>query len=398
MKSSRGFENYTTTEQARVKSDKSITAERLEELLEIADSAFRTSDVFRSKANMNGVNVEFRGNSLHQFEFWKLNWMAADESAPVHARIFSVQGVDDVEPSAYYCPDQHTAVFFNTEYYGQCKSWALGASAHILEDRSNTLSIHGASVDVGGKGVVIIAPTGTGKTTQSFRLMMRPEAKLMGDDWVYVPFPPSATGKARALTATQPEKCLYMRTETELGEAWLRDIFDGSKCENVVTEKRLCRHTVGDDGCAITKKRCVFNDGKSWCYYAFENARAMVPRELLMGPNKITDGMNVRLVILLERVPGNPQERRLASDEALEVLRKGEYMVRPGAGPEEMWGKIGREPYYNPYLLRLDPAKQDGYFRRMFSDFGVSCILLNTAHESVEQTHRRILGALGALD
>src|SRR5207244_13576067 len=173
--------NTTSTKPAkRHKNDPNYKFDRLREAAEKKLSLHS----FRSTANLNGVNIEFQGNSKHQYDFWTLNWHQASQSSPIHSRVISAIGVEGREPSAFYCPETHESLFFNTEYYGQCKSWALGMAAAILEQTKNTHSIHGACVDVGGKGVIIVAPTGTGKTTKAFKLMERPEGRLGGDDWV----------------------------------------------------------------------------------------------------------------------------------------------------------------------------------------------------------------------
>jgi hypothetical protein len=385
------LDNYATSSTARAKSDKNVPRQRFDELKEVAEKKLRSPGSFRSRANLNGVTVEFWGNSRHQYEFWNLNWHGA-KTESVDARIYSAYGVDGFEPSAYYCPETNNSIFFNTEYYGQCKSWALGMAAAVLEEKHNTHSIHGACVDVDGKGVIIVAPTGTGKTTQAFRLMQLPNGRIVGDDWVYINH--DEGDKLGYLVGRQPEKSLYMRTETQLREEWLRKTFDESKCENVVMRKTDCDFTEGGTGCKLNHDTCVFDEGQEWCYYAFGNSRALVPREKLYGASKIADEARIKLLVLLRRDEVSPNEVRLNADEAIQVLRKGEYMIRPGAGPKEMWGKMGQESWYNPYLLRLDHAKQEWFFRRMISTFGVRCILLNTRVEKIGETHQRILRAL----
>ena len=77
-------------------------------------------------------------------------------------------------------------IFFNTSYYGQLKSWVLGAVGRILAAEYGIHSIHGAGVEKGGKGVLYIAPTGTGKSTSSYGLMTYPNTRFHSDDWVYV--------------------------------------------------------------------------------------------------------------------------------------------------------------------------------------------------------------------
>ncbi|TMI20343.1 hypothetical protein E6H31_09630 [Candidatus Bathyarchaeota archaeon] len=354
------LDNYITSSTARVKSDKNVPRANFETVKAIAEKKLHEAQAARSKADLNGVTVEFYGNSKHQKDFWKLNWKEAPDSSHPDARIYSAYGVEGREPTAYYCPETHESVFFNTEYYGQCKSWALGMAAAIMEEKRNTHSIHGACVDVSGKGVIIVAPTGTGKTTQAFKLMELPGGRIVGDDWVYIDH--NEGEQLRHLVGRQPEKSLYMRTETQMSKPWLRKIFDKSKCENITTTKESCEFTEGLTGCKLTSGKCVFDEGLHWC--------------------------------LLRRDDKSPPEVHLDADGAIKVLRKGEYMVRPGAGPKEMWGKLASEPWYNPYLLLLDHARQEQFFRRMISKFDVKCILLNTGVDSIDGTHKRIISTL----
>jgi hypothetical protein len=386
------LDNYNTASTTRVKSDKNVPSGKFNELKRKAEKKLDSVESHRARANLNGVVVEFRGNSQHQYDFWKLNWNEARGASPADARIISAFGVEGFEPSAFYCPETQESLFFNTEYYGQCKSWALGMAAAVLEKTKNTHSIHGACVDVGGKGVVIVAPTGTGKTTQAFKLMEAPRGKIVGDDWVYIDH--TEGQKLGHLVGRQPEKSLYMRTESQLNKEWLRKLFDKNKCENVITSKSKCEFTVGATGCKLNDAKCVFDEGYQWCYYAFGNSRALVPREQLFGKDKVADEARIRLLVLLRRDETSPAEVKLDADTAIRVLRKGEYMIRPGAGPKETWGHLGAEPWYNPYLLHLDHARQEEFFRAMISKFNVNCLLLNTGVETVEETHRRIMTAL----
>jgi hypothetical protein len=386
------LDNYITASTARVKSDKNVPKAKFEKLKAVAEKKLLDTRAATSKANLNGVTVEFRGNSKHQYDFWKLNWKEAPDSSHADAKIYSAYGVPGHEPAAYYCPETHESVFFNTEYYGQCKSWALGMAAALMEEKRNTHSIHGACVDVSGRGIIIVAPTGTGKTTQAFKLMELPGGRIVGDDWVYIDH--NEGEQLGYLIGRQPEKSLYMRTETQMSKPWLRRIFDESKCENVTTKKENCEFTQGPTSCKLTSGKCVFDEGLQWCYYAFGNSRALVPREKVFGAGKVTDQAEIRLLVLLRRDDNSPPEAHLDADEAIKILRKGEYMVRPGAGPKEMWGKLASEPWYNPYLLLLDHARQEQFFRRMISKFHVKCLLLNTGVDSIEGTHKRIISML----
>ncbi|MDG6911204.1 MAG: hypothetical protein JRN18_02520 [Nitrososphaerota archaeon] len=387
--------NYITKSRARVKGDKKTSASEFSRLLVLARPVLSEQTTRSLKADLNGVVIELETNSDHQAEFWETNWAKADPSAPAKAKIYSAMGVEGVEPSAYYCPDLKSALFLNTEYYGQCKSWALGIAAAVLERESDTLSIHGATALYRDKGVVIIAPTGTGKTTQAFQIFMDAAGKICGDDWAYVRFPnPVPKTPSRPLVARQPERALYMRSESQKEQGWLREVFDRSMGENITSSKEECEFPEGEAGCSVTHQRCVFNDGKKWCYYAFGNSRVLVKREDLLGPGKVVDEVPVNLVVLLRRDDHSPAEVRLAPKEAIDILRRGEYMILPGAGPKEKWGSMSYEPWYNPYLLEEDHDRQARFFSLMFATWNVPCMILNTGVEGVKASHDRIIAAL----
>ncbi len=365
------LDNYHTDVIGRVGSTKDLTSEEMDELLAEVTPHLKHETTREWDANINGILVRLITNSAHQMDFWKDNWWPGpnDDSILPHGKLFSITGIPDREPHAYYCPERRIAVFINTEYYGQCKSWALGLAAHILEDDFNTHSIHGACAEVGGKGIVIVAPTGTGKTTQVNKLFQHPEGRIIGDDWIYITHPRDSTSQA-PLVVTQPERSLYVRTENAEEEEWLRPIFEGCKLENVPVE-----------------------DGKPQ-FWAFGNSRALIPREAMKGPDKVSDEAPLDLIVLLRRDDESPAEVWLDADEAVEVLEEGRYQIRPGAGPKELWGTYGHEPWYNPYLLKPDHSTQAGFFRAEVERS--ACVLLNTGLESetIEATYQRIMDAL----
>jgi len=160
--------------------------------------------VFIRDAVIHGVRVRCFTNSPHLEEFWRLNWFDAAEWAALTGqpapwrpgvRIYAFAGPNGQggAPAAYYSRRESTVVFFNTAYYGQLKSWVLGAVGRLLADTEGVHSIHGAAVKHGQSGVLFIAPTGTGKSTSSYGLMTDGletwgpgSARFHSDDWVYV--------------------------------------------------------------------------------------------------------------------------------------------------------------------------------------------------------------------
>ena len=66
-----------------------------------------------------------------------------------------------------YDPLTRSAFLFNIDYYGWVKSIALAVAGDILEDQHRIHSVHRAALDVAGKGISLIAPSKSGKTTHS---------------------------------------------------------------------------------------------------------------------------------------------------------------------------------------------------------------------------------------
>ncbi|MBI2202224.1 MAG: hypothetical protein HYU43_09855, partial [Armatimonadetes bacterium] len=134
-------------------------------------------------------------NSAHLHDFWVDNWYSPDEWKSItgllpprdpQVTVFALGGVGDQPEAAYYSRKTNTILFFNTAYYGQLKSWVLGAVGRVLAEEFGIHSIHGACVDKDGRGVLYIAPTGTGKSTSSYGLMHLSRTRFHSDDWVYV--------------------------------------------------------------------------------------------------------------------------------------------------------------------------------------------------------------------
>ncbi|TAK32724.1 MAG: hypothetical protein EPO21_14640 [Chloroflexota bacterium] len=144
---------------------------------------------------IHGVRVRAYTNSAHLIDFWRDNWYSIEEweritglSAPPRHRVtvFALTGVERQQEAAYYSRSTNTIVFFNTAYYGQLKSWVLGAVGRVLAEEFGIHSVHGASLQKGKHGILYIAPTGTGKSTSSYGLMSYPDTRFHSDDWVYL--------------------------------------------------------------------------------------------------------------------------------------------------------------------------------------------------------------------
>jgi hypothetical protein len=145
---------------------------------------------------IHGVRVRAITNSPHLREFWVENWYSPEEwrattgltpPARPQVTVYALGNVTEQPEAAYYSRGTNTIIFFNTSYYGQLKSWVLGAVGRVLAEEWGIHSVHGACVEKGGRGVLYIAPTGTGKSTSSYGLQATyPDTRFHSDDWVYV--------------------------------------------------------------------------------------------------------------------------------------------------------------------------------------------------------------------
>jgi hypothetical protein len=144
---------------------------------------------------IHGIRVRAITNSPHLIQFWRDNWYSPEElqaqtgiAPPTEPTItvYALGGVIGEPEAAYYSRVSNTIIFFNTSYYGQLKSWVLGAVGRVLAADYGIHSLHGACVEREGAGILYIAPTGTGKSTSSYGLMTDSETRFHSDDWVYV--------------------------------------------------------------------------------------------------------------------------------------------------------------------------------------------------------------------
>lgn len=175
-------------------------------------SRCRELNYFSSKADINGICVELFTENKDYADMWEDNFYHMSDRVRPHARIFCLE--DEGELRAVYDEARHDMFLFNFDYYGWIKSIALGMAGNILEDSHGVYSVHGAALDYDGSGVTLIAPSKTGKTTQSWGLLEEPNAHLISDDWYFVTF---GTGRP---AATGSERNCYI--DADIGDVWER--------------------------------------------------------------------------------------------------------------------------------------------------------------------------------
>lgn len=379
-----------------------------------------TSLPYVHTADVRGAKIQLRTNSKHVSRWWQLNWHLCNSKPD--GIVYVINGLEGYEPHLFYDIEKRMVLIVNSEYYGAAKSnGALGLASIILRE-AKKYPLHAASVGLEEKGkiscVAIVAPTGTGKTTQLHELLYNVRSsKVIGDDYLFASFDEDK----KEVIVEQPEKQLYMRTEIAERHPTFIKSFDGLPLENVVIKKEECKQkseNVQKTGPCYRlvyegRRSCIFDVGSGRCYWSYGNSRVMFPRErftmltadekgdvyeVFKGEKAVANNAILKYVLLLTRDEDSPIIKRIECEEALEILREGKFQIAPGSGSPEKWGQYGYEPFYDPYQLEMDKNLEEQFFKKLF-DYNVLFYLLNTGYHhgrkiEVHQTHAYIRAAL----
>ena len=303
-----------------------IGSDRAEELLSLHGG----SNYYRQKADINGICIELFTENKDFSDMWSDNFYHMSDHVRSHGRIYCIN--DGSGLHAEYDMSTYTMFLFDFDYYGWIKSVGLGMAGNILERSHYVYSVHGAAIDVDGKGVTLIAPSKTGKTTQSWGLLRLENSHLISDDWYFVQF---GNGRPRI---TGSERNCYI--DADIGDVWeeYKPLVTGVKFDN--------------KGRGIGNVRWVRGDG------------AVIPKT------------SMSTVILLKRDPEDPELcREMAVEDALSYLESHDFC--------------------NPHQLIRDEASialRREFFRRYLSECKV--YMVNTTSPARE-TQERIRSLIG---
>ncbi|KXA94882.1 hypothetical protein AKJ36_02025 [candidate division MSBL1 archaeon SCGC-AAA259I07] len=158
-----------------------------EEKDRLIDEEYRENFSYGRKANLSGMCIKLLTNVEEFKEMWEDNFKSMNEDVRPHGRIFALKTGRE-ETQVLYEPVSKTCFLLDCDYYGYVKSLALAVSGDFLEEYHSIhsrYSVHGAAVDYKGVGTAIIAPSGVGKTTQAYGLILEEDVRLIADDWFY---------------------------------------------------------------------------------------------------------------------------------------------------------------------------------------------------------------------
>ncbi len=286
--------------------------------------------VHSRKSDIYGCCIKLLTDDEKLRRTWEDSFYAASESVRSHGRLIALKDPDQ-EDGVLYDPYTRTAFAFNLDYYGWIKSLALAIAGDTLEDEHEIYSVHGAAIDVGGRGVALIAPPKTGKTTHSWGLLRMPDARLITDDWFFV-----RLSEKRHLAFGSEKNCYV---EADIARIWpeYRPLVDKAK----------------------------FDDAE----------RAVLNVRSIIGNTGVIPMTSLRTVLLLKRDPSDSTlVRDMSIDEAMEYLEKNDFC--------------------NPHQLVRDARKAElrrWFFRRLLSNVDVRMVNTSLPPERTQEEIRRTI-------
>ncbi|HPA98243.1 MAG TPA: aldolase, partial [Methanothrix sp.] len=129
-----------------------ISIERKEELAE----QYAGQVLYEVKSEIYGCCIKLLSGSRQVKESWEESFYSASQSIRSHGRIYALEDKAVEENRVYYDPLSRSCFIFNMDYYGWIKSLALSLAGDILEDNHSIYSVHGACLDLKGRGVCIL--------------------------------------------------------------------------------------------------------------------------------------------------------------------------------------------------------------------------------------------------
>ncbi|MHC1586639.1 MAG: HPr kinase/phosphorylase [Candidatus Hecatellaceae archaeon] len=305
-----------------------ISIERKEELAE----RYRSQILYEVKSDIYGCVIKLLTGNRWVKERWEENFYFTSQNLRSHGRLYVVEDENEGENQVYYDPQSKTAFLLNFDYYGWIKSLALSVAGDILEDEHDIYSVHGACLDIDGRGICIVGSSGVGKTTHTYGLLRNHKVRVVSDDWFY------ARIFEDAILAYGSEKNFYIRAD--LAKIWPEFTW-------------LVEHAEFD-----------------------QKGRAVVDLRWAIGKGRILPVTTLRNLIILKRDPSDSEVvRRLQPDEALRLLETNSY--------------------YNPHLLVKNEFKRkirNRFFQALLEMVDVYEVNTVRSPEETQSQIRKIVG------
>ncbi|MGQ9603951.1 MAG: pyridoxal phosphate-dependent aminotransferase [bacterium] len=374
------LDNTVTQIKGTVGAETDINIRLRDSLIAEIEQRFGHDSYYQWNANIAGIVVQLRTNVRSLYEFWIENWYPEELESDIepHALIYAVLGIPGREPRAFYNAETRTGIIINCDSYEQLRKWALGLVTDIIERQAETHAIHGALIDLAGKGIAIIAPPGVGRGSICYGMVQHNQAKIHSNDFFVVRY------TTKEAIADITERKFYVRTRVARSYPYLIPLFDKSKLENVVTSKEDCTN----ESCEYMDD-CILDKGETHCYWASKYSRAMLDPYWIGGPEKYVKRTRLSALFVLTKDSLSTQIQQIKPDSALKILEEGRSR---SSGILEA---TKSEPFYNPYILNPAPERvllHRRYFEHLLKL--VPCYLVNTAGVKTPRLIEKMIGTV----
>ena len=297
----------------------------IEQKEELADR-YASQVLHEIKSEIYGCCIKLLTGQASVKAEWESSFYFASQNIRSHGRLYVLLDKTVGENKIQYDPQSKTCFLFNVDYYGWIKSLALSVAGDILEDDHGIYSVHGACLDIRGRGLCLLGGSGAGKTTHTYGLLRHPKVRVVSDDWFF------ARIFGDDILAYSSEKNFYIRAD--LADIWKE--FSG------LVEK------------------AIFD----------EKGRSVVDLRMVIGKGRILPLTTLENVIILKRDAAQKEcVRELECKEALAILESNSY--------------------FNPHLLVHTEFKRrlrSRFFRELFGRSRVHQInTIGTPEESQRQ-------------
>jgi len=287
-----------------------------------------SSRLYQRKAAVHGTCIKFFTDS-HEFkDMWEDNFEPMPDWVRPHCRLFSVSSPASRVLGVLYEPASKTVIVQNCDYYGWVKSIALALVADFFEDFTSEhrrYSVHGSFIDFGGRGLTMIGPPKSGKTTLTYGLLLDKRFNFLTDDWFFVRLTDNDT------LVYSSERNSYIGAD--LADNWPQY---ASRLKGITKDSR---------------NRCVMEVSR------------------ILGEGRIRQSSDLRLTVILRRETGKEVLKKLNPDKAVAYMMENDFC--------------------NPHQLvrtKAKLAKRKAFFKELFGRAPV--YLLNTIEKPDESLER----------
>jgi len=287
---------------------------------------------YEIKSEIYGCCIKLLCDDHALRDTWEDNFYSMSQNIRSHGRLFVFSDPSYPADTVLFDPHAKTVFLLNIRYYGWIKSLALSLCGDILEDEHGIWSVHGACMDIDGKGLALVGAPGSGKTTQIYGLLTNPRTRIISDDWFFFRV------YGEEILGYGSEKNFYI--QEELATIW----------------KEFGELVPG---------------------HAFDpDRRAVADVRWVIGKGRILPQTTIRTLIVLKRDPADQNgAQSLDPDKALKLFRE--------------------HSYFNPHLLIRDSFKtrvRDKFIGDLITRTQCYCVNTTGSPEETQKLIRSLAG------